>query len=400
MTHNQIPARAELEALRKRYESELFESVIPFWLKHSIDRKNGGFYNCLDRDGTIYDTTKHMWLQGRQIWMFSKLSREASHLGECAALARSGLEFMRSHAVRDDGRVYFSLTAEGHPLSMQRKIFSECFFIMALAECSRATGEAKYLEEARQEFARVWEWAFDWRKVGRPAYAGETQRQNLAVPMILLNLIEELTGGEPSEVARYRVEIDECMRRMMLHVHVDKQTVFENVAPDGAFIDTPEGRHLNPGHAIEAGWFLQHWARRLGRTDLSRTATELVRWSHDRGWDANFGGILYFLDYKGFSPTQLEWNMKLWWPHCEALYAHLLNFSITGDAADWSRFRAVHDYAFSHFVDGEQGEWYGYLDRRGEVTHRFKGGPYKGCFHVPRALWLCWRLLNTMTREV
>ncbi len=26
----------------------------------------------------------------------------------------------------------------------------------------------------------------------------------------------------------------------------------------------------------------------------------------------------------------------------------------------------------------KNGEWYGYLDRQGNVTHTFKGGPYKG----------------------
>jgi N-acylglucosamine 2-epimerase len=183
---------------------------------------------------------------------------------------------------------------------------------------------------------------------------------------------------------------------MLLHVHGDKKMVFENVSPDGEFVDSPAGRHLNPGHAIEAGWFLQHWAQRLNRQDLALRALDMVRWSHDVGWDREFGGYYYFLDSKGYSPTQLEWNMKLWWPHCEAMYAHLLSFSITQESSDWQRFSVVDAYAFSHFPDSQHGEWYGYLDRRGEVTHRFKGGPYKCAFHVPRALWLCWRKLQEM----
>ncbi len=90
--------------------------------------------------------------------------------------------------------------------------------------------------------------------------------------------------------------------------------------------------------------------------------------------------------------------MKLWWPHCEALYAHLRT-AIKSDDADvraaaWRRFEATDTYTFKRFPDPEHGEWYGYLDRQGTVTHRFKGGPYKGCFHVPRALWLCWTLLK------
>ena len=81
------------------------------------------------------------------------------------------------------------------------------------------------------------------------------------------------------------------------------------------------------------------------------------------------------------------------------MYAHLLHYSLTGDAADLAAFRDVDRYTFDHFVDPDYGEWYGYLDREGRVTHRFKGGPYKGCFHVPRALWLSWRLLGNLERK-
>jgi len=91
--------------------------------------------------------------------------------------------------------------------------------------------------------------------------------------------------------------------------------------------------------------------------------------------------------------------MKLWWPHTEALYAHLLNYALTGNEEDWNRFEQVHDYTFDHFPDPAHGGWFGYLDREGGRTHECKGAPYKGCFHVPRGLFLCWRLLRGLERE-
>lgn len=387
------PSRGEISALRQRYETELFERVLPFWMKHSPDREQGGYFNCLDRDGSVYDTSKYVWLQGREAWIFSKLYREVEQRPEWLDMARLGIEFLRKHALRPDGRVYFRLARNGLPIQLQRKPFAECFYVMALAEYSRATGEVKYLEEAKREFVHAWDFAFHAEKLGRASLAGETPMQNLAVPMILLNLIEEITDGDP---APYRKEIDECIRRMLMHVKADRQLVFENVSPDGSLIDSPEGRLLNPGHAIEAGWFLQHWAQRLKRPDLAQTALDMVRWSHAKGWDQEHGGLYYFLDARGYSPTQLEWSMKLWWPHNEALYAHLLNFSLTQDAGDWQRFLQTDAYSFKHFPDAQYGEWYGYLDRQGQVSQRFKGGPYKCCFHVPRALWLCWKTLKKL----
>ena len=398
MPHPQpeTPAPAVLARYRQKYEHELFERVIPFWERHSPDHTHGGYFNNLDRDGTVYDTTKHIWLLGRQVWMFSKLYRRVAQKPAWLAMARLGMDFLREHAIRPDGRVYFSLAADGRPVYLQRKIFSECFYAMALAEYARAADQPTLLTEAKEELEKIWTWAYDWTQVGRPAFGGVPPSQTLAVPMILLNVIDEVAGDD---LAPYTAEVDDCFRRVRLHVQADTQKVYENVAPDGSRLDGPGGRLLNPGHAIEAGWFVQHWARRLRRDDLRQMALDMVRWSYRNGWDDEHGGLYYFLDAEGYAPTPLEWPMKLWWPHCEALYAHLLDYALTGEPSDWAAFEEVDRYLFARFVDPDHGEWYGYLDRQGHVTHRFKGGPYKGCFHVPRALWLCWDLLGNWPEE-
>ncbi len=382
MKNNTLKQHAE------EYRRQLLDSVIPFWQNHSPDPVHGGYYNCLHRDGTVYDTQKHIWLQGRQVWMFSKLYNRVEAKPEWLELAQSGLDFLRKHAVRPDRRVYFCLSEDGLPVYMQRKIFSECFYTMALAEYSRATGEIKYFDESTELFQEIEKWSNDLTLVGRPAYEGATPLQQLAIPMILLNLIEEI---DPGNNLGYDKIVRELIDRMLLHVHPEKQLVYEHVLSDGSLHDSSDGRLINPGHAIEAGWFLQHWAIKLGDEQLKKTAINMVRWSHDFGWDEEHGGLYYFLDAEAYSPTPLEWFMKLWWPHCEALYAHLLNYQLTGSDEDWQRYLQTYQYTFDHFPDETYGEWLGYLDRQGNPTHQFKGGPYKGCFHLPRTMWLCWK---------
>jgi len=92
------------------------------------------------------------------------------------------------------------------------------------------------------------------------------------------------------------------------------------------------------------------------------------------------------MDIEGKPTLQLESGMKLWWPHTEAIYALILAFRLTGDNKwiDW--LEKVHKYTFDHFVDWQDGGWFGYCDRQGNLTHTCKGGNYKGFFHVPRAL--------------
>ena len=60
-------------AMASRYKEELLGNVLPFWLEHSQDMKFGGYYTCLNRDGSVYDKDKFIWLQGREVWMFAML---------------------------------------------------------------------------------------------------------------------------------------------------------------------------------------------------------------------------------------------------------------------------------------------------------------------------------------
>ena len=104
-------------------------------------------------------------------------------------------------------------------------------------------------------------------------------------------------------------------------------------------------------------------------------------------------------DAKGHPPQQLEWDQKLWWVHIETLVALLKGYRLTGRKSCWSWYERVHAYTWAHFPDPEYGEWYGYLNRRGEVLLPLKGGKWKGCFHVPRGLYLCMRELEKMAED-
>jgi N-acylglucosamine 2-epimerase len=383
--------RTRIDGRRARLEDELTGSVIPFWMKHAPDREHGGWFDCLDRDGTVWDTRKHIWLQGRAVWMLSKLHAELEPRPEFLAQAKSGAQFLREHCRRPDRRVWFCTTRDGRPVQLQRKIFSECFYVMAMAQYARVSGEAWAAKEAREVFGWILEAIADPRLAGRAREAGEPATRSLAVPMIVLNLIQELDGGFHGEHA---ADARRCAADARQFLRRDRKVVLETIAADGSDLDSPEGRLLNPGHAIEMGWFLLDHARATGDEACAKDALDAIEWSLERGWDPVHGGLYYFLDEHGRSPAQLEWPMKLWWPHCEALVACAKAFEHTRDRAWFERWVRVADWTFARFPDAAHGEWFGYLDRQGAVSQRFKGGPYKGFFHVPRALLYTARALK------
>jgi N-acylglucosamine 2-epimerase len=366
-----------LSPYAERYKSELLENVIPFWLKHSPDREYGGYFTCLERDGTVYDSRKYVWLQGRAAWTFSKLYNDVERRPEYLDFARSCVDFLRKHARDPKGRCYFSLTREGLPSGYQRKPYAAVFISLGLLEYAKATGDADCRREAIELFWLIDQWIKSPALMDRPLLPGAPQLKSLADVMVLASLAIEI--GEKTVLQRCLAEAFEFYdpgKRMFLE--------FAGQGPRS----TPEERLCCPGSSIEVAWFLLHAMEALDDFTRRDQVLQSIEAALEFGWDREYGGLYYFMDIEGRPPLQLEANMKLWWPHTEAIYALVLAATMTGDEK-WVRWlERVDDYAFRHFSDPKFGEWFGYCDRRGDLTHTLKGNNYKGAFHVPRALLL------------
>ena len=115
--------------LASQYKEELFGKVIPFWLAHSQDREFGGYFTCLDRQGNVFDTDKFIWLQGRQVWMFSMLYNKVEKRQEWLECAIQGAEYLKKHGHDGNFNWYFLLTREGKPLVEPYNIFSYGYYM-------------------------------------------------------------------------------------------------------------------------------------------------------------------------------------------------------------------------------------------------------------------------------
>jgi N-acylglucosamine 2-epimerase len=389
-------ASLDFSALAQQYRAALLDDVIPFWLKHSLDTQCGGYLHCLDRDGRPFSDEKMMWMQGREVWMLARVCRTIEPRTVWLDAARLGANFLRDYGHDRNFDWYFLVARDGTPRVAPYNIFSDLFAVMALSEFGAAAGEAWATELALNTFWRVIARRDNPKGRWNKRLPGGPRLVEHSLPMILLNVAAMLREHTPDP--RFDQLMDESLHTVM-EVLLDRQqhALFEFANPDGSRPPGPEGRLINPGHCIESMWFVLDEAEHRRDTELMRQATEVMLWSLERGWDPDYGGILYFLDSAGFSPPALEWNMKLWWVHCEALYGTLRAYELTRDERllDW--FGKLHAYTWAHFPDPAYGEWYGYLDRRGDVTHRFKGSRWKGCFHVPRMLLNSWRCLERLT---
>jgi N-acylglucosamine 2-epimerase len=378
------------QQLAELYQKTLLQDILPFWEKYSIDQEYGGYFTCLDRQGKVYDTDKFIWLQNRQVWMFSKLHNCLEQRPTWLEVARGGAKFLAQRGRDAAGDWYFSLTREGQPLIQPYNIFSDCFAAMAFSQFAQASGEAWAKDIAIQSYDNVLRRKDNPKGKYTKAVPNTRPMKSLAVPMILANLTLEMDWLLPQETLEQVLEatVQEVMTDFL---DAERGLLFEHVTPDGSHLNCFEGRLINPGHGIEAMWFMMEIAQRRQDMALVNRAIDTVLNILNFAWDETYGGLYYFMDSEGHPPQQLEWDQKLWWVHLETLVALAIGYRLTRRDACWEWYQRVHDYSWTHFADPEWGEWFGYLNRRGEVLLNLKGGKWKGCFHVPRAMYLCWQ---------
>ena len=388
----------DFKKLAAQYKSELLDRVMPFWMEKSIDKEFGGYFTCLERDGEVFDTDKFIWLQGREVWMLATLYNKVEKRQEWLDAAIQGAEFMKKYAHDGNLNWYFAIDREGHPLVEPYNIFSYTFAVIAFGQLSIATGNREYAEIAKKTFDIV------LSKVDNPkgrwckASPGARALKSFALPMILCNVALEIEPLLDKDFLDRTIQT--CVHEEMdVFYRPELGLIVEHLGKDNQLVDCMDGRQLNPGHAIEAMWFIMDLGKRLGDQSLIEKAKNIALAEAEYGWDKQYGGIFYFMDRLGRPLQQLEWDQKLWWVHIETLITMIKGYELTGDQRCLEWFERVHDYVWSHFMDPEYPEWYGYLNRRGEVLLTLKGGKWKGCFHVPRGLMQVYQTLERIAEK-
>ena len=382
-----------LADIRRTYRNRLVDNILPFWLDHGMDTIYGGIHTGLDRYGSLLESDKSVWFQGRALWTFSTAYADAKPDPLYLEAAQSLVRFIEEHCFDGDGRMFFRVSQEGKPvIKRQRYFFSETFAIIGWAAYSRATGDTGYAMRAFSLLKTV----LSYRRQGSPLTPKFNQNteatRGFGEPMILLNTAQELRKALPEEKPYLEALIDSLIDEIRTYfVREERELVVEQCGADGSLLDHHfEGRLLNPGHAIEGAWFILNEAReRNNDGELTTLGLKMLNWMWKVGWDTRHGGIRYFTDALGKSLAEYWHDMKFWWPQNEAAVANWIAYELTGQELYLERFRQVDEYVHTYFLDEEQGEWFGYLHADNTLSSSLKGNMFKGPFHIPRMYLMC-----------
>jgi len=223
---------------------------------------------CLDRDGSVLDTDKGVWQQGRFAWMLGRAWHAVEPRPEWLGAAAHTVRFLEAHCIDADGRMFFHVTREGRPIRKRRYGFSEAFAAVAFGEYARAAAS----DHSRGMAERLCR-AFETHVPDPPKFCDTRPMKSLAVPMIRIFVCQSLRESIGLEGANRR--IDEAVAEILRDfVKPDLLVCMESVGPSGEILDHLDGRILNPGHAMEAAWFLMEEGRIRDRpTTCARAAT-------------------------------------------------------------------------------------------------------------------------------
>lgn len=372
------------------FKTDLTDNILAFWLKNSIDTKNGGIYTCVDREGSVYGTDKSVWFQGRALWSFCKAYNTIEKKPEYLEAAKTIYGFL-PRCTDSDGRMFFTVTEDGRELQKRRYYFSETFAAIGCAEYYKATGDKSILETAEKYFTVAYECYKGIRK-NTPKINPDNQVLSALSPvMIMLSTVQVMRSANPCK--KYDDIAAECLQNIMQGGFLTDKALMENVSGKGEFVNSPTGRIVNPGHSMEAAWFIMMEGLITNNQETINYGKKIIDITWPLGWDEKHGGIIAFTDVLGMPPQQLEWDMKLWWPQCETMIALRMAYILFGDESYKEKYELVKKYCEDNFCDQENGEWYGYLHYDNSVSTTLKGNIFKGPFHIPR-LYIIMALLD------
>ena len=376
-----------LDKYAKTYRDDLINNIMPFWIRNGLDTVNGGVYTCVDRDGTVIDTTKSVWFQGRFGFIAAFAYNNIENNPEWLEASKSCIDFIEAHCFDTDGRMFFEVKADGTPLRKRRYVFSECFAAIAMSEYSIASNNPDYAKKALNLFKNIRRF-IKTPGILEPKYLPTQPAIGHSITMILINTASRIR--EAIQVPELDGQIDESIQTLKLFIHPEFKALLETVTPEGELIDTCCGRTINPGHCIETACFLLEEAKYRGwDKELVDMATTILDWSWEWGWDKEFGGIINFRDCRNLPCQDYAQDMKFWWPQTEAIIATLYAYEATRNPKYLDMHNRIHEWTYNHFPDWEFGEWFGYLHRDGTVAQPAKGNLFKGPFHIPRMMIKC-----------
>ncbi len=394
---------------RRRIEAELKEDILPFWLKHTIDEENGGFFGRISNSLKVDPRAeKGLILTARILWTFSHACRllGGDAFRRCAERA---YEYLTEKFWDPEfGGFYWLVDYRGRPLDTRKKIYGQAFGVYALTEFFLATRREECLERALHLRTLTAGASYDSRNGGyfetynRDWTLAEDQRlsdvdldekKSMNTHLHVLEAWSSLLRAQPGTELHGLLE--ELVLQFLDRI-IDPATWHFRMFFDEEW--RPRSDHISFGHDIEGSWLLCEAAESLGDGNITRrvreVAIKMARAVLEQAVDGD-GGLLYEAD-----PAGIVDDDKHWWPQAEAVVGFMNAYQLSGRNCFFEASMNCWRFIEDHIVDRRYGEWFWKVSREGTPSgDRFKVDPWKCPYHNSRACFEMMARLDTISSK-
>jgi len=383
-------------------QTELKENILPWWPK--VSDPAGGWPGDIDRQGKAHPAPKGVVMHSRFLWAYSAAARNLgeSRWLEYAVQAKDFL--LSSLKDKKNGGFYWMINKDGKALRPQKVIYGQAFAVYGLSEYYRVTADPEALKEAFEVFNLVEKHAKD--PVHGGYYEAVSDDWSQIVPNALgdddvvceksmntnLHVLEAWT-------ALYLASKDPAVAeavKALVDIHVQKIRV--EPAHFGLFFDSAwKSSHSirSFGHDIEGTWLIKEAADAVWGQKVPSYVDEAVLTMAKK--------TLEILKDHGPGLINEEENghfdqAKIWWVQAECMVGLLNAWQMTKDEIWYSEAQNMWGFIKTHIVDSEAGEWFWGCDAQGKpYADKSKGGLWKTPYHNGRA---CMEALHRLGAEL
>ncbi|MBN2812847.1 MAG: AGE family epimerase/isomerase [Bacteroidales bacterium] len=387
-----MPAYAQ--KMKDEMRDELTRNILPFWMHKTIDSESGGFVGQIDgRGNVVKGAPKGGVLNARILWTFSAAFNTLSDPA-CMNMANYSMNYSLNHFFDNEYEgTYWKIGYNGNPTDTKKQIYSQAFFIYALSEYFKATGDEQSLIKAIDLFRLIEEKSFDNRLNGYfEAYSRDWQ--------LLDDLRLSDKDANEKKTTNTHLHILEAYTNLY-RVWKDKQLEEKLMNLTNLFLDRiidPVSHHLllffdeewhsrskliSYGHDIEASWLVYEAATALNNKQLIAKAKDsctLLAKASLEGLQPD-GSLIYERDdSEGIFDTD-----RHWWPQAETVVGLVNLYGMTADETWLKQAAQCWDYISNNLIDKENGEWYWSIRNGKPNLGEDKAGFWKCPYHNARA---------------
>ena len=396
-------AGVTLQEHRDELKSRLYDEYLPFWDNGGYDKRYGGFFCNLNKNGVPVDDEKFIWYQGRAIWVYSFLYNNFYRNSKYLEIAKHTRDFMVKHMLIGNGQWAEIVHRNGKIIKgveLDSDVYGWLFAANGLAEYYKISGKEEDLQMVKES---VWAAA---KAYDSPQYRKGTDDEGLRSQghsMVFIRLLTQLLSHQnDTELEKLR---DFHLEKLMTGFYNPKYRISNEVLLHNySRIKGKEGV-MFLGHSLESQWMVMHAALQKTDQKLFDSAKNNFRRYIEMGWDYNFdgwGSEDYYV-FGGQDHIQgTDFSTKTMWAHTEILIGCMMVMEHTGEcwAKDW--YERTWEYVKKTFCRGI-GAWEQAVNRYGEPKSREKWGIHpmrRGNYHQPRFLMMNILSLDRMIKKM